>query len=722
MGSFNRSLIAVAGLVLFLGCGRSAPVTPPPPPAPVPVAQPVPATLDEAEAARQAGDLEMYERGLRALALSGDAEVRRSSTLRLALHLFDQQRHADAFPALEAAAAANPTIAPYLRLRSIESLERAGRFRDAVSVARAIIASHPGSTAATIARLTLPQNLARLGDEAGVAAAFAEALALPVDESNEDELADMADELDLAGRADLARGVRLRLLHVYPQGRHTEAAYRKLGRLEMAPADKLKLAAALARTFHFDQTLELLEQIANESPALAATPDYLTLRLRSLFSSRNYGQLLSESAGLKLDAPLQLMRARAAWRNDRPQEFLDGLAAIEKASPKSREALEAKVLRAKYYVTDEVDYDKSIANLRAAVDAGHLGGEGENLWNLGWTYVLAGKDDLALETFARYSKALPDGDWRTNSLFWTAKIHDRRGDAAARDAAARTILTTFPFSYYSYRSRELWPHLASTEVPGAAAPFPDVDAELASVADERVSTIRALLDAGLRRDAVREVKLFAAANPSNRGVAFMLADVYVRAGEPFKANGVLQRTFRQYVRHGGSTVPSRFWEILFPLAWWDTIETEAERRKVDPYLIASIIRQESGFEASTVSNAGAVGLMQIMPGEASRIATAAGVELAGRDDLFDPKKNIAVGVAEYLQKLSVMNGNPILAIAAYNAGETAVGRWIAQRPIGDPDLFVESIPYAETRSYVKAVSRNRFEYRRIYEGNTAPDR
>ena len=116
-----------------------------------------------------------------------------------------------------------------------------------------------------------------------------------------------------------------------------------------------------------------------------------------------------------------------------------------------------------------------------------------------------------------------------------------------------------------------------------------------------------------------------------------------------------------------------------------------------------------------MSNAGAVGIMQIMPAEAARISTDAGMAAPTREQLFDPATNIAVGAAEFAQKLGRMNGNPILAIAAYNAGEDAVGKWIAQTPVQDVDLFVESIPYAETRLYVKTVSRNRFEYRRIYE-------
>jgi soluble lytic murein transglycosylase len=211
------------------------------------------------------------------------------------------------------------------------------------------------------------------------------------------------------------------------------------------------------------------------------------------------------------------------------------------------------------------------------------------------------------------------------------------------------------------------------------------------------------------------MKVIAAKYEDHPGVQFMLADVYVRGGEPFKANGVLQRRFRQVIRHGGEGVPQRFFEILYPLAYWDTIKAEAERRGHDPYLIASIIRQESGFEPTTVSNAGAVGLMQIMPAEAARIATAGGLNEVTRDDLFIPQTNIAVGAAEFTQKLAAMSNNTTLAIAAYNAGQGPVSDWMQRTPIDDIDVFIESIPYAETRLYVKTVTRNRNEYLRIYE-------
>jgi soluble lytic murein transglycosylase len=416
-----------------------------------------------------------------------------------------------------------------------------------------------------------------------------------------------------------------------------------------------------------------------------------------------------------------MTRARAAWRANQPALFLAGLRQVEKQFPSSSEAAEAKILRAKYHVTDEVKYDLAIADLEAAIAAGAIGNEGENIWTLGWTYFRAGRFDDALNTFGRYAKQFPDGDYLSNSLFWAAKIHERRGNREARDAALHELESIYPYSYFSYRARAIMsePILAPNEVANGNI-FPDVDAQLAAASEPRLDSVRELAWLGLYREATREMKAIAAANPSNLGMQFMLADLYVQGGEPFSANNVLQRKFRQFVRHGGAGVPHRFWEILFPLNYWETIKSEAEQRQIDPYLIASIIRQESGFEPSTVSNADAIGIMQIMPAEAASIAARAGLPPPTREQLFDPKVNIAVGVAEFAQKLAAEHGNTTLAIAAYNAGEEPVGRWIAQTPVDDEDLFVESIPFAETRLYVKTVSRNRFEYRRIYEVPAKP--
>jgi soluble lytic murein transglycosylase-like protein len=640
------------------------------------------------------------------------AEVDRTTQAKNALALFDAKSYDQAVPALADAARAYPEIAPFLRLRIVEAEVARGNFKDAAAIASEIVALSD-TTAATVARLRLPAIYAQLGDAAATDAAWQQASQVAIDEMTEADFVAMATALAKAGRSDLASKTRMRLLTDYTNGRFTEQTYDFLtSELEALPvAEKIALAGKLSRANRYDEALDLFTRIPGGAPEARGT------RLRALFNSRNYGQLLEETKDVALnDASLMLLRARAAWRDDKPQEFLAGLDAVERQFPASKEAGEAKIARAKYYSTDVIDYAKSVDNLSKAIDAGAIGGDGENLWNLGWTYTLWGKYDNALQVFDRYIRSYPDGDWKTNSLFWSAKIHDKLGRTAERDAKAQQLVDEFPFSYYAYRTKELWG--TRNQQPATSNRFPDMNAELAKITEPRFAVVHALQDVGLNRAAAREMKVLASRYSANPGVQLMLADVYVRGGEPFKANTVLQRQFRSFVRHGGTNVPPRFWEILFPLAYWDAFREEGQRRGIDPYLLVSITRQESGFEPSTVSNAGAVGLMQIMPQEASRIAVAGELGEVTREDLFDPGKNIAVGAAEYSQKLKAMNGNHLLAIASYNAGEKAVGTWLEKTPIDDMDLFVESIPYAETRLYVKTVTRNRHEYRRIYESSS----
>lgn len=638
--------------------------------------------------------------------------VDRVTQTKNALALYDAKQWNEAAVALDEAAVAYPEIAPFLDLRLMEVEVARGNFGEAAAIATEIVAL-TDTSAATVARLRLPAIYAQLGDTTQTDAAWQQTANLAIDELSEADFVAMATALAKAGRGDLATKTRMRLLTDYTSGRYTEQTYDYLkSELDALPvAQKIELAGKLSRANRYDQALDLFTRIPGGSPESRG------VRLRALFNSRNYTQLLEETKDVALnDASLMLLRARAAWRDDKPAEFLAGLDAIEKQFPLGREVHEARIARAKYYSTDVIDYAKAVENLTKAVDAGAVGGDGENVWNLGWTYALWGKDDEALQVFDRYIRSYPDGDWKTNSLFWSAKIYDKLGRTAERDAKAQQIVDEFPFSYYAYRVKELWGPRTAKTAPNV---FPDMNAELAKITEPRLEVVRALQDVGLNRAAAREMKVLASKYASNPGVQLMLADVYVRGGEPFKANTVLQRQFRSFVRHGGTNIPQRFWEILFPLAYWETFRAEGERRNIDPYLLVSITRQESGFEPTTVSNAGAVGLMQIMPEEAARIAAAGALGDVTREDLFDPRKNIAVGAAELAQKLEVMQGNPILAIASYNAGESAVGTWLEKQPIDDVDLFVETIPYAETRLYVKTVTRNRHEYRRIYESSSS---
>ncbi|MDF1761969.1 MAG: transglycosylase SLT domain-containing protein [Oleibacter sp.] len=154
-----------------------------------------------------------------------------------------------------------------------------------------------------------------------------------------------------------------------------------------------------------------------------------------------------------------------------------------------------------------------------------------------------------------------------------------------------------------------------------------------------------------------------------------------------------------------ATIQGKLWDFVphrFPLAFQDQFNRWAEKRNVDPLLLMAIARRESAFNRNAMSHVGARGLMQVMPGTARLIAKQLDVEYRGPEQLFDQDYNIKLA-SHYVQTLSEkFNGNLIAVLAGYNAGPMRVDRWI-QTKYDSYDQFIESIPFRETREYVKAV-------------------
>lgn len=147
----------------------------------------------------------------------------------------------------------------------------------------------------------------------------------------------------------------------------------------------------------------------------------------------------------------------------------------------------------------------------------------------------------------------------------------------------------------------------------------------------------------------------------------------------------------------------RLYDLRFPLALKSEVESSAHDAGIDPAWAYGIIRAESAWMTDAHSGADAYGLMQLLPGTAMRLAKTQKIAYRTAADLYDPATNIALGT-QYLSKMSTrFNGRNWLATAAYNAGPESVDRWLAQRGTLDPDIFVETIPYRETREYVSSV-------------------
>lgn len=148
----------------------------------------------------------------------------------------------------------------------------------------------------------------------------------------------------------------------------------------------------------------------------------------------------------------------------------------------------------------------------------------------------------------------------------------------------------------------------------------------------------------------------------------------------------------------------RLYHLRFPLHHDGTIRREAARNAIDPAWVAAEIRAESIFSPNARSPANAMGLMQVLPATGASVAKNIGLtRYGGASSLYDPDTNIAIGTAYLRQLMNKYDGLPYVTIAAYNAGPTPTARWQTQRPGFDPDLWIETISYKETREYVARV-------------------
>lgn len=146
-----------------------------------------------------------------------------------------------------------------------------------------------------------------------------------------------------------------------------------------------------------------------------------------------------------------------------------------------------------------------------------------------------------------------------------------------------------------------------------------------------------------------------------------------------------------------------YYTLRFPLPHRRTLREEARRHGLDPGWVSALIRAESAWQADARSHADARGLMQLLPGTARDEARRRGLPWNGDGSLYRPETSLALGTAHLQTMLAQHGGHPYLATAAYNAGPRPVARWLAQRPPTEPDLWIETIPYRETREYVARI-------------------
>jgi soluble lytic murein transglycosylase len=262
------------------------------------------------------------------------------------------------------------------------------------------------------------------------------------------------------------------------------------------------------------------------------------------------------------------------------------------------------------------------------------------------------------------------------------------------------------------RARAVRETAEASEPPGrlVSAAHP----ELASAAFER---FRRLLEVGEVDAARRELgDAGLTGDRADPEVVWAAAVLFDRAGAPEIGHAFSRGRLVDYRSHWPVGRWRQAWETAFPRAWEPDVDRESAAAQIGPSIVWGIMREESAFNADAKSPAGAFGLMQLIVPTA-RLAAKGTALVVDDEALKRPEVSIALGARVLSSLRRSFPGFPAFAIAAYNAGPHSVRRWMAERSSDDLDVFVDRIPFDETRAYVKRVIASAAAYAYLY----APD-
>jgi soluble lytic murein transglycosylase len=305
------------------------------------------------------------------------------------------------------------------------------------------------------------------------------------------------------------------------------------------------------------------------------------------------------------------------------------------------------------------------------------------------------------------------------AIYWRGRIYeDEEHNFGQAVNYYRKLTEIYPDYYYAILARQRLAVLGAQPTVAAAVPLsaaqkgpaPGLTGELPEN-DVHLIKARLLANAALNEYIAPEIK---ASPTSDRWGALAEAEIYASDGGYTRAMQSMKHSGLSFFTQPVDQVPAIYWHLLFPQPYWTELVADSGSNGLDPYLVASLIRQESEFNAGVVSRMNAYGLMQLLPSVGKAQAKKDGIKKFGATQLLDPSVNLELGTSNLKQVLDRFGGQTEYALAAYNAGDTPVRQWLASNDYKDVAEFVESIPYTETRDYVQAILRNREMYRALY--------
>jgi len=323
----------------------------------------------------------------------------------------------------------------------------------------------------------------------------------------------------------------------------------------------------------------------------------------------------------------------------------------------------------------------------------------ELLWMGGFTAYQRGQYRDAVADFKRLIEiSKPTDGYSDRAAYWAARSAQALGDERSA-ASFLHVATQNPYSFYSLLATEMLGR--KPEVNWNA---PHTDSEDAAriynhAAVQRVIALGQIAETDL---AQKELQANYDRLPKNADLTLM--SMALKMDLPGSALTLARNLTKQNQWHVAGLYPhSERWK-------------PQDGSKIDPALLFAIMRQESAFKPGVSSRVGARGLMQVMPATASHIRKELRQSPLSREQMVEIPINLALGQEYLVWMLGEFDGNLMHAIAAYNAGPGNVRKWVEKNTTNDPVLFMERIPFSETRKYVEKVMANLWMYRLKFEG------
>ncbi len=641
-----------------------------------------------------------------------------------AVQLIEQGSYTEARPLIALPALGKTPVASYAAYYAALVDLRAGQPVRARQALRAVGESARDSVLAEWANLAEAEAAETAGDAKGAAALYAGLLDRKPAEPDL-VLAGLARTRLLSGDGEGALEAWRRIYFDHPLSGHADQARRQMAALQgaRAAADVKRELQRAERLFSFRRYAQALDAFQSLAP-LVPESDRELVDLRQAECHFYLGRHRQALAGTKPYLERASRKAEARFFHLSSLRgvgdhagYLEQARQLVKDFPDSSWAEETLNNLGTHHIIVDEDADAA----RAFADYLERFPQGRHApraaWKLGWWHYRKGEFESTVKVFERAAADFPRSDYRPAWLYWTGRAYAQL--AQPERAASRYALTVADYlhSYYGRLAEEQLRELNGSPTTARAALVRASTGARAAAPDasrpknaERVTT---LIAAGLHTTADAEIRYAQRQWGTSPALEATRAWILREQGEYRPAINMMKRAYPQYMSDQGHLLPDEALRVIFPLDHWALIERHAKARGLDPYLVAALVAQESSFDAKVVSSARAYGLMQILPSTGRRLARKAGVRRFTTSHLTQPEMNVRLGTL-YFRNLIDQFGAHHYALASYNAGESRVVRWMAERGRLPQDEFIDDIPFPETQNYVKKILGTAEDYRRLY--------